>query len=388
MRGRLKLNLLLRMTGTTLASVLLAGVTICAQTPAPATTPAEPPAKDPWAVGKVKFGFVFDAYLSGNTNQPLFKRNFGRAFDVRSGRPDLNLALLSVEMAPEPVGFRVDFAAGTAVKAFYLSSPAEVRKGDGLANLFQAYVSLKPKKDNGFQIDFGKFYTAAGAEVTETHLNWNYSRAYLFNNGPYYHFGVRATAPVGKHFTAGAQLVNGWNNERDNNSAKTVGLTGALTFEKITWANAYYVGAENYDTSRGKRNFWDSVLLINPNPKANFYVNVDIGSNGRANGSGSDKFGGVGVAGRFALHPKFNLSPRWEYYRDGDGFITGVAQNLQEFTLTGDYKVAPGWYIRPEFRRDWSTQGFFDSGRGFGTGRAQNTLSLGVIAAFGARRPI
>ncbi len=375
---------------------LLCGCAIWAQAPLPApapapaaaATPAAPPAKDPWAVGKIKFGFVFDGYLSANTNKPLFKRNFGRAFDVRSGAPDLNLALMSVEMAPEPVGFRVDLGVGTTIKSFYASSPMEKRIGDGLANLLQAYVSLKPKKDHGFQLDFGKFYTAAGAEVTESHLNWNYSRAYLYNNGPFYHFGVRANAPIGKHFNVGAQLVNGWNNEKDNNSAKTVGLTSSIVFDKITWANVYYRGGENFGTTNGNRNFWDTVLLINPNPKANFYINVDIGANGRPDGSGSDKFGGVGFAGRFVLHEKFNLSPRWEYYKDASGFISGTAQNLKEFTLTGDYKVAPGWFIRPEFRRDWSDKGFFDGGTGFGTAKAQNTFSIGIIASFGARRPI
>ena len=89
-------------------------------------------------------------------------------------------------------------------------------------HIFQAYVSLKPAKWHGFQVDFGKFVTSAGAEVTETHLNWNYSRALLFANGPYYHFGLRTTAPLSKNFTAGVQLVNGWNNVEDNNSAKTV----------------------------------------------------------------------------------------------------------------------------------------------------------------------
>ncbi len=375
------------------SSVLL-GATLWAQTPAPAAdaqTPAAKPAdapqeKDPWAAGPVKFGFVFDGYLSGNTNKPLFKRNYGRAFDVRSGAPDLNLALASVEMAPAPIGFRVDFGVGTTIKSFYVSSPAIKRTGDGLANLLQAYVSLKPKKDHGFQVDFGKFYTAAGAEVTETHLNWNYSRAYLYNNGPFYHFGVRASTPIGKHFTAGAQLVNGWNNEKDNNSAKTVGLTGSFAFDKITWSNAYYIGAENDDTSKGKRSFYDTVVLINPSSKANFYINMDIGSNGRPTG-GSDKFGGIGFAGKFVLAEKFFVSPRFEYYKDADGFISGIAQNLKEFTFTGDYRVHKNIFIRPEFRRDWSDKGFFDGGSGFGTAKAQNTFSIGLIICLGVRCP-
>ena len=41
----------------------------------------------------------------------------------------------------------------------------------------------------GFQFDFGKFYTSAGAELTENNLTWTYGRGYLYTNGPYYHSG-------------------------------------------------------------------------------------------------------------------------------------------------------------------------------------------------------
>ena len=376
-----------------LSSVLLC-TAVWAQAPAAApdaATPgkpaASPPAKDPWTFGRLKLGLLIDGYISGNTNKPLYKRNFGRSFDVRSGAPDLNFGLFTAEVAPEPIGFRVDFGIGTTIKSFYASSPASVRTGDGLANLIQAYISLKPKKDYGFQIDIGKFYTATGAEVTETQLNWNYSRAYLYNNGPFYHLGIRATAPIGKHFNVGAQLVNGWNNEKDNNRDKTAGITSSIVFDKVTWANNYYVGAENDNTSRGKRNFYDTVLLLNPSPKANFYLNVDIGANGHPDGPGSDKFGGVGAAGKFVLHEKVYVSPRYEWYKDGAGFISGVAQNLQEFTFTLDYRPFKNLFIRPEYRRDWSNRDYFDGGSGFGTKKSQNTFSLGLILAFGTRVP-
>ena len=105
----------------------------------------------------------------------------------------------------------------------------------------------------GVQFDFGKFVTSAGAEVTETHLNWNYSRSLLFANGPYYHFGVtHRRARCRSNFTAGVQLVNGWNNVEDNNAGKTVGFTTALTTSKINWANIYYVGNEKTDTVGGR----------------------------------------------------------------------------------------------------------------------------------------
>ena len=73
-------------------------------------------------------------------------------------------------------------------------------------NIEQAYISFKPAQAKGLQLDFGKFVTAAGAEVIETKDNWNYSRSLLFSWAiPYYHFGLRAVMPLGKHFNAGVQ---------------------------------------------------------------------------------------------------------------------------------------------------------------------------------------
>ena len=56
--------------------------------------------------------------------------------------------------------------------------------------------------------------------------------------------------PLGKNWAAGVQLVNGWNNVEDNNSAKTVGLTSAFTSTKLTWFNNYYFGNEKNSMAR------------------------------------------------------------------------------------------------------------------------------------------
>ena len=49
---------------------------------------------------------------------------------------------------------------------------------------------------------------------------------------PYYHFGVRTIIPIGKVFTGGVQVVQGWNNIYDNNSGKTNRADGGLRMEK------------------------------------------------------------------------------------------------------------------------------------------------------------
>src|SRR5262249_39416086 len=143
----------------------------------------------------------------------------------------------------------------------------------------------KPSQAKGLQLDFGKWVTSAGAEVIESYSNWNYSRSLLFALAiPYYHFGLRSAIPVGKHFTVGAQVVNGWNNLVDNNSGKTVGITSAATFGKVQWFTNYYGGPENTGTNTGWRNLIDTTLLFSPTSKLSAYVNYDYGQNRNAFG--------------------------------------------------------------------------------------------------------
>ena len=168
----------------------------------------------------------------------------------------------------DPVGFRLDLAFGRALDLINFQDAAN--GFDNMKYVPQAYISFKPKQLKGLQMDFGKFYTSAGAEVTETHANWSYSRSLIFANGPYYHFGLRTAMPVNKYLTVGFQVVNGWNNVEDNNSGKTLGFTTALTVGKFSWLNNYYVGPEKTKNNHGYRNFYDTVatyVLRQPCPR-------------------------------------------------------------------------------------------------------------------------
>ena len=221
--------------------------------------------------------------------------------------------------------------------------------------------------------------------------NWNYSRSLLYANGPYYHMGARLVAPMGKYWTGGVQLVNGWNNVEDNNSAKTVGLTSTFTSSKFTWANNYYVGNEKTDTvgginvkAPGVRHFYDTVVGINQSGKASMLFNFDYGVDKNPT-AGDSKFYGISILGRAIANDTFSFSPRYDWYKDKDGFITGTARTIQEFTMTGDMKLRQGFLMRLEYRRDWADVNYFDRGNGLGNAKNQSTILLGFIAFFGPK---
>jgi hypothetical protein len=249
---------------------------------------------------------------------------------------------------------------------------------------------LKPFKKNGLQLDFGEFVTSAGAEVIESHSNWNYSRSILFAFAiPYYHFGLRVTEPMGKYFTGGFQVVNGWNNIEDNNSGKTIGVVGNLAGKKISWSNNYYTGPENPGTNKGFRNLYDTTVLFTPADRFNAYVNFDYGQNrsfGPKNTSTLAKWYGVAGAAKLGLTGKASLTPRIEWFKDRDGFSTGLAQSVKEFTLTYEYKWVEGLLSRLEYRHDWSDKNFYDRGGSPASSKNMDTLTIAFIAFFGPKR--
>ncbi|MBC8164303.1 MAG: porin [Bryobacteraceae bacterium] len=380
-------------TCAVLSLALLCASPVFSQTPQTtepaAPAPAATPAPSVWSAGPIDFSGLVDGYYSLNFGHPASKNNVLRNFDVKANQFSLNFAKLTMEHTADPVGFKLELAAGRGMDVFHATDPAGV---EVVKHLLQAYVTLKPAKWRGLQFDFGKFVTSAGSELTETHLNWNYSRSLLFTNGPYYHFGARTAMPLGKYWTAGAQLVNGWNNVEDNNSPKTVGLTSTFTTSKFTWANNYYFGNEKTDTlggvkieAPGLRHFYDTVIGLNPNGRVSGLINFDYGVDRVPNGT-DNKFYGVALNARVLATSIFAISPRYDWYKDAGGFITGKAQTLQEFTLTGDMRLKEGFLARLEYRRDWSNQPYFDRGNELASSKNQNTLLIGFIAYFGPKR--
>lgn len=395
---------LMRTTATVLFSICAAASAQQATVPAsssatdgaakPAEVPAAAPAAAPiWSVGPIDFSGLADGYFTGNFNNPASQQNQLQNFNFQSNQFSLNMVKLSMAHSPDPIGFQVDLGFGKAFDVIHATEPSG--SNGYLRNVEQAYVAIKPTKAKGFEADFGQFVTSAGAEVIETNNNWNYSRSLLFAWAiPYYHFGLRTSMPLTKALTGGIQVVNGWNNTEDNNTGKTIGITGVYVKPKYTWNVNYYVGPENIGTNTGFRNLIDTTLLLTPNSKFNAYINYDYGQNRNAVATSTGGFTkgslgrwqGIAVAAHYQATAKSAFTPRFEYFIDPQGFTTGAAQKLNEFTITYEYKWVEGLLARVEFRNDHSNVNFFDKDKTPASKQNQPTLTVGVLAYFGPKR--
>jgi len=346
-------------------------------------------AAPPREFGGWVFSGLVDGYITDNINHPASNSGFDQLqnFDIINGQPEMSLVKVTVDKSDAVFGIHADAGFGEMMRFIHAGDPAAERH-KALSYIEQAYVIAKPKNWHGTEIDFGTFVTSAGAEVNESSSNWNYTRSLLFARAtPYYHFGVRTNIPISKVVTVGVQIVNPWNTTWGDHQFTNLGLTLAVTKGIYTWNTNYYSGPNNPVIgtlpSGGNRNLYDTTLTVAPNDKTSFYVNGDYGRNDNAVGSGHANWEGVAGAARYQVTKKGAIAGRAEFFKDGQGYETGVAQDLGEFTLTGEYKLGSIFVTRLEARRDESSVAFFNNGTRPSSSNGMTTLTLGVVAVLG-----
>lgn len=369
----------------TITALLLALDGVEAQTSSAPGLPGAPASTSStaWKIGPFDVSGMIDGYYSLGFNHPDDHVNGLRNFDDKSNNLELNMVSLTLDYAPEPVGFHVEAFAG---RTFDIMN-ATTKDVTEMRPFKQAYVDVKPAWWHGLELDFGKFVSSAGAEAIETADNWNYSRSLLFVwCVPFYHFGLRASAPIGKHFDAGFQVVNGWNDITTGVTFKTVGLTGSWSpTSKVTWMDTWYRGPDENRGNRGLRNLYDTVLLLTPSSKMSFYVNFDYLHDSPRYSPSWQVYGIAGAAKR-QLTRKLALNSRLEWLNDRAGMATGTGQQVKEFTVTGTYALLDrlSWWL--EFRNDWSNQPVFNRGNETAAVKSQPTALVGVVAIIGPKK--
>ena len=332
------------------------------------------------------FTGLFDGYYGYNFNKPANQTNqfingtASRAFDVNHQMFSLNYAELAIEQKASPVGYRFDFGFGDTARVVNSAEPSTA----DLQHIQQAFVTVK--KDN-ISFDFGKFVTPLGAEVIETKDNWNYSRSLLFTYAiPFYHFGLRSTFAASDKATFAAYVVNGWNNVRDNNSSKSIGLMATLKpSDKLTLTENYLGGNESPVAGDNARHMFDSVATYTASPKLSLMANYDYGFDELF--AARRMWQGIAGYGKISFNGKdtgLKLVPRYEYFYDKNGATTSINQTIQEGTLTFQMVTKDAGTLWAEYRRDWSDQKVFiknDSPAPFAH-LNQDTIEIGYTYSF------
>jgi len=331
---------------------------------------------------KVELSGIVDTYFTYNFNNPATGSYTPlRNFDVKHNQFSVGLVELALNKAAtseERVGFRFDLGYGQVAQIFN-SDPLD---GNNLLNVQQGYVSYVAPVGSGLTLDVGKFVTPIGTEPTESKDNNNYSRAFLYALGPYYHVGARLGYTVNDKFSLGGMIVNGWNASGDNNSGKSFGVSATFKpTSKVTIIQNLLTGPEQNDNSDDFRTMSDTNLSVSLTDKVTTGLNYAYVKDTVA---GEDvSWQGLALYLRGQVTDVFAIAPRFEIFNDDAGLVSGAVQKLREFTLTGEVKHSEGMLFRAEYRRDWSNIDFFAK-----DGAAvdnQNTFTLAFVYSFSSK---
>jgi hypothetical protein len=291
-------------------------------------------------------------------------------FDNKHDSFQLDQAALTLAYQPkEGFGALVNVAAGEDMKILNGAEGSSPNSFD----IIQGYVQYV---GGPVTIIGGKFVTLAGAEVIAPTGNTNFSRSLLFYAEPLTHTGIRATFAVTDTLNLVAGVNNGWNySSLTTSGSKTaeVGLAWTPNKEFALAAQAYVGKDATFDA---EKTLVDAVATYNATDALIFVLSVDWGKQEQHTG-GDPQLAWYGAAfyTNYAFDGQWRLSLRLEYLDDKEGFVTGtgLAQRLEEGTLTLGYDPNKNFELRMEARYDKSTQPTFV--RALGTGGATDSLA-------------
>ncbi|WP_298354571.1 porin [Runella sp.] len=362
--------------------------------------------------GTFTFSGYTDSYYIGNFNKPASRKNLGasnaRAFDQKSGQFSLGLVQTKMQYSNEKSDVVVDLTFGpNADLGNYGNVLGALGSNTNTAlAIKQAYFNWKASSK--FTLTAGQFGTHIGYEVIDAPVNFNYSLSNLFNNGPFYHIGVKAAYAFSDKASLMVGLVNNVDNLNDNNRKK--GLISQLFLNPAKGWNVYlnFINSneanadDKGNTPDAHYRVLDIVTTLQATDKLLIGANAAFGSQkgeyqGGATFKDSETWGGAAGYISVAASDVFSIGARYEYFDNTSGVRgllnkKGEGTSVNSLTLTGNFTLADGHLlIKPEFRLDaykklegsgeTKNQQFEDS-KGDFTKNSQSTFGLAFIYKF------
>src|ERR1017187_416285 len=158
-----------------------------------------------------------DSGPGGGPNIPAysFAKNDGfslNAVDIALDKP--------MDESPWASGYHVELMFGPD------ATPASLGPNSTIANIRQAYISLRTPVGNGIDWKVGVFDTIIGYESTSDPLNPNYTRSYGYSIEPTTHTGVLATYKVADVLSMSAGVA-----DSSNVGPSPTAINGTSTYE-------------------------------------------------------------------------------------------------------------------------------------------------------------
>jgi hypothetical protein len=342
-----------------------------------------------WTEGSYNYNFM----------NPAKSLNLGRVFDVNDNRFQINQIDLAVERKVDlsthqwDVGGRLEMLYGTDARFIHSNGMFDFSNrataGSTVApgpeyqfDIPQVYADVGVPLGNGLRIRAGKFLFF---KQIDPNASVFFSHSFTFGAAlPFTLTGITAYYPISDALSIEGGISRGWGQSLKDNNGAINGL-GRIRYSMGTNTDlslALVTGPElNHDNSH-YRTAVDATLTHQVSDKLTILADGVYGYQALPDGIPDASWYGVSGYGVYKFSEMVSAAVRLEWYRDEEGFTTGIAQNLYEatagLTITPFPNDAVGQFfrLRPEVRYDYSSRGFFD---GF---RRHDQVTVAIDAIF------
>ena len=322
----------------------------------------EPKAATPAAL---KAGVFVDTYYSSSAWRPASRDRQYLTQIARDREFNINLAHLEASVDDKRVRGRLAVQFGTSVNANYQNETTTERYSNQLShrNLQEAYVGYKLV--DKLWLDAGVFFGHIGFESWISHSNWNYTRALMAENTPYYATGARLSYAATGALNLQLIVMNGWQVITPTNRDKSLGTQISYEFNpafKIIH-NAFAGNAAPDDTTTQYRLYSNLILQFAPVSFLQFALSADAGAQQNATNSAYRHWYTGALHARWLFAREWSAAIRLEYLLDPDQVLitTGTPNGFQVAGLTTTLNYQPEEYMlmRLEYRNFVSRDGIY-----------------------------
>lgn len=327
---------------------LIAGFTLFAGVVA---SPAESQARD--SAAAVAVGAFVDTYYAWDFGRPpTLDRSFagGASFTTQPARHNefnVNLVFVEATLAAPAVRARLALQTGTSVDVNYAAETQLAR------HIQEAFAAVRIGRS--VWVHGGIFFSHIGMESWISRNNLTYTRSLTAEYTPYYQSGAKLTWSPRPELTAQLNVVNGWQNIRENNEGKGAGV-------RIDWLPASGVTLSYYNLFSEEDGTRLRVLngggVKATLGRTTWIVQGDLGSQASSNsiGRAAHWYGGV-LIGQMQASPRVAISGRVELFDDDEQIVikTGAFNGAPLPPFRG-FGGSIGVDVSPQPRLLWRTE--------------------------------
>jgi hypothetical protein len=314
-------------------------------------------------------------------------------------------SLNAVDIALDKPEDESPWASGYHVELMFGPNSAPASGGGNVANIRQAYLTLRTPVGNGIDWKVGVFDTIIGYESTSDPLNPNYTRSYGYTIEPTTHTGVLATYKVcdelsvsagvadSSNIASGTPAINGTSTfESQKSYLGSIVLTAPDSFGAMKGATLTLGAINSVNSSQGvylsgtRSSYYAGLTLPTPSSKVKFGAAFDyLNLNTAGNGGNNDDIWVVGLYTTIQPTDKLSFNLRGEIV---DATEVGAGVNnlfpnqvlggpaayaghyAGEITATVQYQLWANVLSRVEFRWDHVDGNAFGYGQTYAGGGA------------------